>query len=87
MLIYVLSTYICHWNLDSILVHNFIKLSLSTAYITIPKFDVIFLSETYLNASISNDDDSLEVPSYNLFRTDHPSNTKRRDVCTEIIFS
>ena len=35
----------------------------------------------YLNASFSNDDDSLEVPGYNLFRADHPSNTKRGGVC------
>ena len=34
----------------------------------------------YLNASFSNDDDSLEVPGYNLFRADHPSNTKRGGV-------
>ena len=39
------------------------------------------MSETYLNASISNDDDSLKVPGYNLFRADHPSNTKRGGVC------
>ena len=42
---------------------------------------VVCLSETYLNASSSNDDDSLEVSSYNLFRADHPSNTKRGGVC------
>ena len=58
-----------------------IKLSLLRPYIAIHKFDVVCLSETYLNASISNDDDSLEVPSYNLFRVDHPSNTKRGCVC------
>ena len=51
-----------------------IKLSLSRPYIAIHKFDVVCLSETYLNASISNDDDSLEVSSYNLFRADRPSN-------------
>ena len=53
---------VCHWNLNSISAHNFIKLS---PYIAIRKFDVVCLSETYLNASISNDDDSLEVPGYN----------------------
>ena len=50
-------------------------------YIAIHKFDVVCLSETYLNASISNGDDSLEVPRFNLFRAAHPSNTKRRGVC------
>ena len=72
---------ICHWNLNSISARNFIKLYLLKPYIAIHKFDVICLSETYLNASISNDDDSLEVPGYNLFRADHPSNTKRGGVC------
>ena len=67
----------CHWNLNSILAHNFIKLSLLRACIAFHKFDVVCLSETYLNASISLDDDSLEVPGYKLFRADHPSNTKR----------
>ena len=71
----------CHWNLYSISAHNFIKLSLLRPYIAIHKFDVVCLSETYLNASISNDDDSLKVPVYNLFRADHPSNTKRGGVC------
>ena len=63
---------LCHWNLNSISAQNFIKLSLLKPYIAIHKFDVVCLSETYLNASISNDDDSLEVPGYNLFRADHP---------------
>ena len=39
---------ICHWNLNSISAHNFIKLSLLRPYITIRKFDVVCLSETYL---------------------------------------
>ena len=70
-----------HWNLNRISAHNFIKLSLLKPYIAIHNFDVVCLSETYLNASISNDDDSLEVCGYNLFRADHPSNTKRGGVC------
>ena len=67
---------ICHWNLNRISMHNFIKLSLLRPYIAILKFDVVCLSETYLNASISNDDDSLKFPGYNLLRADHLSNTK-----------
>ena len=61
----------CHWNLNSISAHNFIKLSPLRAYITIHKFDIVCLPETSLNTSISNDADSLEVPGYNLFRADH----------------
>ena len=77
---------ICHWNLNSISVYNFIKLSLLKTYIAICEFDVACLTETYLNTSISNDDDSLEVPGHNLFRADHPSNTKRGGVCILEIF-
>ena len=43
--------------------------------------DVICLSEAYLDSSISNADDNLEIPGYDLFRADHPSNTKRGSVC------
>ena len=72
---------ICHWNLYSICAHNFIKLSLLRAYISINKIDTICLSETYLDSSIPSDDDNLELPGYNLVRTDNPTNTKRGGVC------
>ena len=32
---------VCHWNLNSILAHNFIKLSPLRPYITVHKFDVV----------------------------------------------
>ena len=41
---------ICHWNLNSISAHNYIKLFLLKAYIAIHKFDVICLSETIIPA-------------------------------------
>ena len=72
---------ICHWNLNSIPAHNFIKLSLLRAYISINKTDIICLSETYLDSSIPSDDDNLELPGYNLVRADNPTNTKRGGVC------
>ena len=57
------------------------KIFLLKTYIATPKLDGICLSETYLDSSISNDDDNLEIPGYDLFRADHPSNTKRGGVC------
>ena len=69
---------ICHWNLNSISAHNSIKLSLLRAY---HKFDIICLSETYFNSSNSPDDETLEISRYNLVRSDHPLNSKRRGVC------
>ena len=43
---------IYHCNLNSISPHNFLKLSLLGAYITVHKYDIICLSETYLYSSI-----------------------------------
>ena len=71
---------ICHWNLNSISVHNFLKLPLLRAHITVHKFDVICLSETYLDSSILHDDKNLQIPDYNLHNEDHPSNVKRGGV-------
>ena len=50
---------ICHWNLNSTCAHNFAKLSLLRAYVSIHKFDIICLSEIYLDSSI--DDESLDL--------------------------
>ena len=72
---------ICHWNLNSITSHNFIKVSLLTAYNSIHKFDIICLSEMYLNSKTLSNDENLNVPGYNLIRTDHLSNTNRGGVC------
>ena len=43
--------------------------------------DIICLSEIYLDSSIPSDDENLELPGYNLVRTDNPTNTKRGGVC------
>ena len=55
----------CHWNLDSIAAHSFIKISLLQAYNSINKFDIICLSETYLDNSSHSNDDQLALPGYN----------------------
>ena len=55
----------CHWNLDSIAAHSSIKISLLQAYDSIDKFDIIFLSRTYLDNSSHSNDDQLALPGYN----------------------
>ena len=70
---------ICDWNLSSICAHNFDKLSLLIAYVSVHKFDIICLPETYLHSSI--DDESLEISGYFLIHSDHPSNKKRGGIC------
>ena len=68
---------ICHWNLNSLSAHNYAKIFLLKAYIAIHRFDIICISETYLDSSTSPDNNNLEIPIYNLIRSVHPSNNKR----------
>ena len=72
---------ICHWNLNSIATHSSVKVSLLKMYIIIYNYDVICLSETYLDSSILSDDNNLEIPGYDLIRAHHPSNSKQGGVC------
>ena len=72
---------ICHWNLNSLSSNMYKKVSLLSAYTSIHKFDIICLSETYLNSETSPDDINLEIHGCNIIRNDHPSNTKRGAVC------
>ena len=71
---------ICHWNLNRITSHIFIKVSFLTAYNSIHKFDIVCLSETCLNSETLSNTENLNVPGYNLIRADHLSNTKRGGV-------
>ena len=57
--------------------HN--KLSLLSSYNTLHKFDVICISENYLDKSADND--ALSIDCYNIIRADHPHNQKRGGVC------
>ena len=59
------------------MVHNFIKVSLLQTLAATNDYDIICLTETFLDSSVENDDDRISIPGYNLLRADHPSNTKR----------
>ena len=72
---------ICHWNLNSITAHNYLKVSLLRAYISLHNFDVVCISETYLDSTTALDDENLHIAAYNLLRADHASNSKRGGVC------
>ena len=61
--------------------HMFTKVSLLSAYISVHKFDIICLSETYLISKIPSDDENLDIPGYNHIREYHPSNSKRGGLC------
>ena len=68
---------ICHWNLNSITAYNYLKVSLLRAY----NFDVVCISETYLESITALDKKNLEIVGYNLLRADHASNSKGGSVC------
>lgn len=72
---------VCHWNLNSIAAHNFSKLSALQAYNSTHNFDIICLSETFLDSSYSSQDEALVLKGYKFIRADNPSNTKRGGVC------
>ena len=68
----------CHWNVNSILAHN--KLSLLTAYNSALNYDLICLTETYLDSTVDPKNQWL-INGYSLLRADHPDNVKRGGVC------
>ena len=67
----------CHWNLNSIAAHNFSKLSLLEAYNVQHKFDMICLSETFLDSSTPTNDEKLNMKGYKLIRVDNPSDSEK----------
>ena len=69
----------CHWNVNSLLAHD--KISLLTAYNTIHQYDVICVSETFLDSSVSLDNRNLSIQGYSLIWADHPDDVKRGGVC------
>ena len=50
------------------------------AYIPVYKFDIICLSETYLDSKTLPDDNNLDISGYKLVRSEHPSNSKLGEV-------
>ena len=71
----------CHWNLDRIAVNNFIKIPLIEGYNFVYNYDIIVLSETYLDSSIPNESINLAGFSKYIHRSDHPNDVKRGGVC------
>ena len=63
----------------SILAHKLkLKLSLLTAYNSVLNYDLICLTETYLDSTV--DANNLLINGYNLLRADHPDNVKQGGV-------
>ena len=67
----------CHWNLNTIAACNFIKMPLLYVYNFIRRFDIICLSETYLDNSYDANNDQFAFPEYNLIKANNPNIIKR----------
>ena len=52
---------LCHWNLNSIAAYDFSKLPLLEAFSTHHMYNIICLSETYLDSSVPYDDPRLNL--------------------------
>ena len=52
---------IYYWNLNSITTHRFVKVLLLKANVSIYNFDIIFLSQIYLDSSIVSDGVNLKM--------------------------
>ena len=68
---------LCHWNLNSLPAHDFSKLSLIKAHNTHHNFDMICLSETYLESSYTEADPRLNLKDFTFIRADNPHSCKR----------
>ena len=70
-----------HWNLNSICARGSIKIPLIEAYNSIHHFDLFAVSESMLSSEIKNQNISIEGFSKDVFRSDHPSNSRIGGVC------
>ena len=55
-----------------------LKQSSTEAYNNIHDYDFTCISETYLDSSVSLDDNDIAVEGYNIVLADHPSSHKKR---------
>ena len=65
--------------MNSLVAHK--KCLLLTAYNSVYRYDIICISDSFLDSTISDDDDILYMEGYNLIRADHPDNINRGGVC------
>ena len=68
-----------HWNVNSIISHNCQKITVLKNFAAMHKFDIVCISETFLNNTYRNND--LNWNGYSLHWADHKSHAKRREVC------
>ena len=65
---------VAHWNLNSIVTQKFFKLNQLEAYNKFHSYDIICLSETWLDSTNSVDSNDFPLKDYNLHHVDDPDN-------------
>ena len=61
--------------------HNYSKVSLLTAYISIHDSEIICFFKTYLTSTTDINDENLKIPGHIMYCIDHPSDVIRSGVC------
>ena len=64
----------CHWNLNGFAANSLIKVSLLQAISVSKSYDIISLSETFLDPSTDSSYERITIEAYNLLLADHSSN-------------
>ena len=57
------------------------KITQISAFLSVHPFDIVCLSETFLDSSIGDEGPRLVLDGYSLIRCDHPSDSRRGGVC------
>ena len=70
-----------HWNLNSICARGSIKIPLIESYNSIHHFDRFAVSESMQGSEMNNENISIERFSKDVFKSDHPSNSRIGGVC------
>ena len=68
-------------NLNGRTAYDSTKILLLQAYITQHHYDVICITEAFLYSSVQSDYNRITIDKYNLVRSDHPSDSKKGEVC------
>ena len=71
----------CHWNLNSINARDGNKISLIEAYSLVMHFDLLAVSETFLDTSVEEEKLFIQSFSKEIWRSDHLRDTNQGGVC------
>ena len=68
----------CTWNLNCIIAHDFLRVSLLEAYNSVYSYDLIGVVETHLDNTV--EEERLALDGYTFIKNNHPQNVKRGGV-------